>query len=107
MGSRHDQVSTGLVTTGYEGRSSEQLIADLSTMDVSIVADVRLTPLSRKPGLSRRTLSEAVESAGMSYVHLPELGNPRDNREAFRAGDPSARSRYLDRIRSPAGADAV
>jgi hypothetical protein len=28
----------------------------------------------------------------MSYLHVRELGNPKDNRDAFRAGDPAARA---------------
>jgi uncharacterized protein (DUF488 family) len=99
--------SARLVTIGYEGRTAEQLVAELVELGVGVLVDVRLTPMSRKPGMSKRRLAEAVEAAGISYLHLPELGNPRDNREAFRAGDASARSRLRARLRSAAGAQAV
>jgi uncharacterized protein (DUF488 family) len=100
-------VSSQIVTVGYEGRTAEELVDELSRLGVRVLVDVRLTPLSRKPGLSKRRLASAVESAGITYMHLPELGNPKDNRDAFRAGKPAARSRFRARLRTPAGADAV
>jgi uncharacterized protein (DUF488 family) len=45
-----------------------------------------MTPLSRKPGLSKTKLSAALANRGIRYVHLPQLGNPPENREAFRQG---------------------
>lgn len=61
-----------------------------------MVVDVRQTPQSRKAGLSKRKLSEALEGIGVSYRHMPELGNPKDNREAFRLGFPSAVERFRE-----------
>lgn len=76
----------GLVSIGYEGRTVEQLLDLLSHHKVATLVDVRLTPLSRKPGLSKKKLSAAAEGHGIHYVHLPALGNPKDNRESFRSG---------------------
>lgn len=76
-----------LVSVGYEGRSLEELLARLSDLRVAYLVDVRLTPLSRKPGLSKTKLGQAAAAKGIKYVHLPALGNPRDNREPFRSGD--------------------
>jgi uncharacterized protein (DUF488 family) len=78
--------------------TAEELIDELTELGVRVLVDVRLNPLSHKPGLSKRRLAEAVEAAGMSYLHLRELGNPKDNRDAFRAGDPAARARLRDRL---------
>ena len=57
------QDSVGLVGVGYEGRTVEELIVQLHTLGVSRLVDVRLTPLSRKPGLSKTALGQAL---GMS-----------------------------------------
>jgi uncharacterized protein (DUF488 family) len=63
--------------------------------------------MSRRAGVSKHTLAESLAAVGISYVHLPELGNPRDNRDAYRAGDSAARSRFRARLRSAAGRAAV
>lgn len=83
-----------LVSLGYEGRSFGQLVNELREQSVSILVDVRLTPLSRKAGMSKRKLAAALGEAGIGYVHLPALGNPKDNRESFRSGDPASRERF-------------
>lgn len=50
---------------------------------LTYVVDVRLNPVSRRQGFSKRALALALEGAGLQYVHMPQLGNPRDNREGF------------------------
>jgi uncharacterized protein (DUF488 family) len=75
-----------LVSIGYEGRTVEQLVEDLNRERVAVLVDVRLTPLSRKPGLSKRRLAATLADAGIEYVHLKALGNPRHNREPFWQG---------------------
>ena len=40
-------------------------------------------------------------------MHFPALGNPPDNRAAFRSGEPAARRRYLDILASPEGQTAL
>lgn len=83
-----------LISLGYEGRSVGQLVDELRQQSVLILVDVRLTPLSRKVGMSKRKLAGALGDAGIGYVHLPALGNPKDNREPFRSGDPASRDRF-------------
>jgi uncharacterized protein (DUF488 family) len=77
-----------LVSIGYEGRTSEGLLSTLTELNVDTIVDVRLTPLSRKPGLSKTKLAASAEAVGVRYVHLPALGNPKDNRDSFREGRP-------------------
>ena len=64
--------------------------------------DVRLNPISRKAGFSKRALAQAVADAGLDYLHLPSLGNPRDNRAGFAdASGPqgaAARARYASEV---------
>jgi transcriptional regulator with XRE-family HTH domain len=75
-----------LVSAGYEGASIEDFIADLKARGVQQVADVRLTPLSRKPGFSKKRLAACLEEQGIEYRHLRGLGNPKDNRPPFYDG---------------------
>ncbi len=86
--------TTTIVSVGYEGRTVEELVRALEQCQVEVLVDVRLTPLSRKKGLSKTALSATLTKAGIQYRHEPQLGNPKDNRDAFRQGLKSARTRY-------------
>ena len=77
------QMTNGLVSVGYEGRSIEMFVEALVRAGVATVADVRMTPLSRKPGFSKTKLTTALAEAGIAYLHLKSLGNPKSNREPF------------------------
>ncbi len=57
-------VATGtLVSIGYEGKTLSDLVTQLLEQGVRVLVDVRLTPLSRKPGLSKTKLTEAQAKA--------------------------------------------
>ena len=71
------------VGIGYEGRNLRDFIDAVAAAGVGVVADVRLTPVSRKPGFSKRALDAALTAAGIEYIHLPALGNPKPNRAGF------------------------
>src|SRR3954471_17458392 len=58
-----------LVSIGYEGKTVVDLVAQLLEQGVRVLVDVRLTPLSRKPGLSKSKLAEALVAVGIIYVH--------------------------------------
>jgi uncharacterized protein (DUF488 family) len=81
---------TAVVSVGYEGTTPGALVAALAAADVRLLVDVRLNPVSRKPGFSKRALAGALEAAGIGYRHERALGNPVENRDAFRRGDPAA-----------------
>jgi uncharacterized protein (DUF488 family) len=98
---------TGVMTIGYQDRTVDDLIAVLRSAMVKVLVDVRLTPLSRKAGLSKNGLAARLRDAGIEYVHLRQLGNPRDNRDAFRRGDKAAVVRYQDVLRTPEGQAAL
>ena len=83
-----------LVSLGYEGRSVDELVASLLQQGVQVLVDVRMTPISRKRGLSKRALAAALGEVGIRYVHHRELGNPKDNRDGFRRGIPESRERF-------------
>ncbi|MBM9463433.1 DUF488 domain-containing protein [Aeromicrobium sp. YIM 150415] len=91
-----------IVSIGYEGRTIEEFVDVLRDHQVSAVADVRLTPLSRKPGFSKTRLTAALAEAGIVYVHLRPLGNEKDNREPFWSGRvDEARATFRQRLSSP------
>ncbi len=96
-----------LVSVGYEGGDAAGLIDRLVSLGVNTLADVRLTPLSRKRGLSKVGLGQALADVGIGYVHLRALGNPRDNRDGLRAGTDTARQRFLIGLRDPAAVAAL
>lgn len=92
-----------VISVGYEGRTLDDLIAVLIQNAVDVLVDVRLTPLSRKKGFSKTALSSALAEVGIDYRHERNLGNPKENRIAFRDGEAAARSRYLEHMHSKAG----
>lgn len=50
------------------------------------MVDVGLNAVSRRRGFSKPKLREGLTGAGIEYVHLRALGNPRDNRAPFHQG---------------------
>ena len=76
-----------IATIGYEGASLENFIATLKGARVDTLIDVREIALSRKKGFSKSALSEAMAEHGIRYVHLRGLGDPKEGRDAARAGD--------------------
>lgn len=74
-------------TIGYEGVSLEEFIETLKIACVDIVIDVRERAQSRRPGFSKNILAETLERAGIEYEHFPELGDPKEGRDAARSGD--------------------
>ncbi|WP_291378505.1 DUF488 domain-containing protein [Demequina sp.] len=101
-------MGTGVTGWGYEGRTLADLIAFAQLQGASWMVDVRLNPVSRKPGFSKRALAQAVADAGLGYLHLPALGNPRDNRagsaDASGPVGAAARARYVSEVLSTADA---
>jgi hypothetical protein len=72
-----------LVSVGYEGQHIDEFVNDPVRKEVEILAAVRLTPLSRKPGVSKSRLRDRLEVGGIDCRHLRALGNPKDDRAPF------------------------
>lgn len=88
-----------LYSVGYEGRTADEFVHALAAAGVDVLYDVRLNPVSRKPGFSKNKLCDALEAAGVEYVHEPLLGNPPENRDAFRNGNvEQGRARFQERL---------
>ncbi len=96
----------GIIGIGYEGLSVVQLTDQIAAWGITTLVDVRLNPQSRKPGFSRKSLSAYLETKAIAYIHMPELGNARDNRGGYSQpgsdeGD-AARAVFVEQLRSPA-----
>ncbi|MHA7189570.1 DUF488 domain-containing protein [Arthrobacter sp. MDT2-16] len=78
-----EQVTRRIIGVGYEGHTLPSFLAALSVEKVECVVDVRLNAISRKRGFSKRLLTASLAEAGIEYLHLPTLGNPKENRDGF------------------------
>lgn len=74
-------------TIGYEGTKIDTFVAVLKSVGVTLLADVRAVPLSRKAGFSKKALQKTLADAGIEYRHFVDLGDPKEGREAARRGD--------------------
>lgn len=74
-------------TIGYEQARQEVVVDALRAAGVTLLADIRYLPLSRRPGFSKSSLAAAVTEAGIAYRHFRHLGTPADGRAAARRGD--------------------
>lgn len=98
--------SPSVLSVGYEGRSADELITLVVEAGVDVVVDVRLNPISRKPGLSKTRLAAALNNAGVEYLHLRALGNPRENRDPFWNGRVAEGVQYFQALMAAPGPSA-
>ncbi len=76
-----------IFTIGYEKATQAELIARLAAAGVTLLADIRAVPLSRRPGFSKNILAAGLRQAGIEYIGLKALGTPPEGREAARKGN--------------------
>lgn len=79
-------MSPPLATIGYESAPQAKVIEALKTAGVEVLIDVRAVAASRRAGFSKGLLSASLADAGIEYVHLRELGTPKEGRMAARRG---------------------
>lgn len=75
-----------LSTIGYEKSEVHDFVATLIDSEVEVLVDIRDRAQSRKKGFSKTALSEAVGNAGIEYLHVKALGDPKEGRDAARSG---------------------
>lgn len=96
---------------GYEGQTLDALISKLRIRGVETLVDVRLNAISRKRGFSKRALAAALAEAGIAYVHMPILGNQRDNRAGYGELDSplarEVRERFMGELEAEAAREAL
>jgi uncharacterized protein (DUF488 family) len=83
-----DTILPELMTVGYEGTTSTEVLALLRRSNVQLLIDVRAIASSRKPGFSKTLLAGGLQAEGIGYLHLRGLGTPKEGRQAVRAGKP-------------------
>jgi uncharacterized protein (DUF488 family) len=110
-------MSPTIWTIGYERLLPAALIAELDAVGVKRLIDVRYRPQSRRAGLSKTRLGEALGEHGIAYEHRRALGTPPDIRwhyknnrvaegaVAFATHIESASSEELDDLASELRAD--
>ena len=70
-----------LLTIGHSTRPIEEFIGLLQTHGIQMLADVRITPYSRRnPQFHLEALAKSLKDAGIQYRHMPELGGRRKTR---------------------------
>ena len=72
---------TILFTIGYEGISLEEYLVRLLKNDVKLLVDVRNNAISMKYGFSKSQLQKYCGDLGIQYVHIPEVGILREQRQ--------------------------
>src|SRR5512141_1540839 len=67
-----------IYTIGHSTRSIEEFLAILDSFGIRTLADIRRFPGSRRhPQFGRDALRDTLNSHGLEYMHIPELGGRR------------------------------
>jgi uncharacterized protein (DUF488 family) len=69
---------------GYEGKSLDSFVSTLKSHSIECLLDVREMPLSRKKGFSKTALMNHLKENHIQYIHLKELGSPKDIRKKLK-----------------------
>lgn len=74
-------------SVGYERHKDNREFAQaLADAGVERLVDVRELPISRRRGYAKSALMAAMAEAGVEYVHVRALGNPKPFRDLYKAG---------------------
>lgn len=96
-----------LATIGYEKATLPDFIATLRLARTTLLIDIRERAQSRRAGFSKSTLSQALEQAGIGYLHLRELGDPAEGRAAARSGKMDVFKAIFDEVMAGPAASAA
>ncbi|MEA3066164.1 MAG: hypothetical protein QOJ27_2625 [Sphingomonadales bacterium] len=97
-----------LFTIGYEGKTQDEMLAELEAARVELIIDVRAVAASRRPGFSKTALANGLSERGIDYLHLRPLGTPAAGREAARKGRiGEMRAIYAAQLETPEAALAM
>jgi uncharacterized protein (DUF488 family) len=93
-----------LFTIGHSNQALDPFVDALKAHDVSLVADVRRFPASRRlPHFNRPALAASLSEHGIGYEHFPDLGGRRTPRRDSRntAWRNAAFRGYADHMETP------
>lgn len=80
-GPARERKALTLWTIGHSNLTADELLDRLRAHHITVVADVRRFPGSRRhPHFGREALRALLAREGIAYVHLPELGGRRTPR---------------------------
>lgn len=97
-------------TIGHSNREFDELVELLRAFDISLVADVRHYPGSRKyPQFNRESLSVTLPAVGIGYRHILALGGRRPTKKDSRnvGWDEPAFRGYADYAETRAFSEAL
>ena len=75
-----------VATIGYEATNVDAFLATLRDAQVELLVDVRAVASSRRPGFAKTRLAANLDTAGIEYRHMRQLGTPAEGRAAARSG---------------------
>ncbi len=87
---------TKLYTIGYEKVGQADFVAALKAAKVKTLVDIREVANSRRAGFSKKSLTAALDAAGIAYIHMKALGTPKLGREAARKSDTKTMTRIFE-----------
>lgn len=93
-----------VMTIGHSTRTTDDFIHLLKLHEITLVVDIRSIPRSRhNPQFNKNELSAHLKSAGISYVHMLELGGLRHpSRNSLNSAWRNASFRgYADYMQTP------
>jgi uncharacterized protein (DUF488 family) len=89
-------------TIGYERVGQTAFVATLKAAKVKTLLDIREVANSRRAGFAKKSLSAALNEAGIGYIHMKALGTPKAGRMAARRGDTERMRRiYIAHLEEP------
>jgi uncharacterized protein (DUF488 family) len=91
-----DEAAIWVGSVGYEKHREVSAFAQtVAGAEVELLIDVRELPISRRRGFAKTALAAALADAGVDYLHLRSLGNPKEFRDLYKSGQVEAgRSAY-------------
>ena len=102
-----------VLTIGHSTRTLQDFVEMLQGHGVEQLVDVRTVPRSRfNPQFNRDTLPKALSAAGITYVHMPDLGGLRHPRAdspntAWRNESFRGFADYMQTLEFASGLDAL
>jgi len=94
-------VST-LFTIGYERVGQSDFVRAVKDANIDLLLDIREIANSRRAGFSKKSLSAALDEAGIAYIHMKALGTPKAGRDAAKRGDTQTmRAIYCEKLENP------
>ena len=86
-----------IATIGYEGAPLGEVLGRLNDAGVELLIDVRAVAASRRAGFSKTILGNSLNEVGIGYLHLRDLGTPKDGRMAAPRRQNRGDARHLRR----------